>query len=470
MPLSMPLIPLRPNPMRTLSNMVRIAVALASTSVLAATADQVASAKAMLNKAVGFATVEGRGQVPVFAGYLAGEFRAVGFADKDIVIEQFGETAVLIVTYRGFGKAAPILLNAHMDVVEAKREDWKRDPFVLTEEGGYLFGRGVSDNKFDLTMIVQTLIRLKREGFNPRTDLVLVLTGDEETKQATAAALAPRFKGAAMVLNGDVGSGVLSSDGKPIYYEISTAEKTYADYKLTATNPGGHSSRPGASNAIDDLAAALVRIAAYRFPVEVSETTRAYFREIAKQATGELSLAMTRFAADPTDAAAAMTLSASPEFVGQVRTTCVATMITGGHAENALPQRAVANINGRIFPGTSPEAIRVKLQELAGDKVAVTLPEPFPQSSTSPLRPDVLTAVKKAVGGRGNAIPIVPKMSAVTSDNLFFRAAGIPSYGVSGLFMRPEDNFTHGLNERVPEAAIAPALDHYYTLLTELAK
>jgi acetylornithine deacetylase/succinyl-diaminopimelate desuccinylase-like protein len=456
--------------MKSKSSMALIAVAMVSTNVWAATAEQVASAKTMLGKAVGFATVEGRGQVPVFAAYLAGEFRAVGFSDRDIVVEPFGETAALLVTYRGQGQAAPILLNAHMDVVEAKREDWNRDPFVMAEEGGYLFGRGVYDNKFDLTMVVQTLLRLRREGFKPRCDLVLVLTGDEETKGATAAALAPRFKAAAMMLNCDAGGGTLSSDHKPLYFSLQTAEKTYADFKLTVTNPGGHSSVPTSSNAINELAAALVRIAAYKFPAESSETTRAYFREVAKQRTGELAVAMARFADDPTDAAAIATLSAEPHYVGQVRTTCVATMITGGHAENALPQRAVANINARIFPGTSREAIRVKLQELVGEKVMVTLATPYPQSSTSPLHPDLMEALKKAVGNRSDAIPIVPSMAAYATDSLFFRAAGIPSYGVSGLFIRPEDAFDHGLDERVPVAQIAPTLDHYYTLLTELAK
>lgn len=424
----------------------------------------------MLARSVGFATVEGRGQVPAFANYLADELRAAGFAGKDVVIERFGETAALIATYPGRGRAAPFLLTAHMDVVEAKREDWVRDPFVLTEAEGYLFGRGVADNKFDLTLIVQTLMRLKREGFQPGGDLVLVLTGDEETKQATTAALAPRFKGAAMVLNGDAGGGTLSSEGRPLYYSLQTSEKTYADFKLTVTHPGGHSSRPVATNAIEDLAAAIGRIAAYRFPAESSETTRAYFREIAKRRTGELSAAMVRFADDPSDAAAAAALSAEPEYVGQVRTTCVVTMIQGGHAENALPQRAVANINARVFPGTTLETIRLKLQELAGDRVLVTLPEPYPESSTSPLRPELLAALRRAVGLRSEEIPIVPEMSASATDSLLFRAAGIPSYGVSGLFMRPEDDFAHGLNERVPAAAIGPGLDHYHALLTELAK
>ena len=447
-----------------------LALALLSTAASAATPGDVAAAKAMLGKAVAFPTVEGRGQVPAYAIYLADQLKTAGFTDADLKLEKFGETATLIATYRGRSAGPAILLNGHMDVVEAKREDWKRDPFVMSEDGGYLFGRGVGDNKFDVTMMVQTLMALKRSGFRPKTDLVLILTGDEETQQATTAALAPRFHGAAMLLNGDGGGGALSSDRKPLYYSLQTAEKTYADYKLTVTDPGGHSSRPGPTNAIGTLSAAIGRLVAYSFPVESSDTTRAFFKAGAKRTTGALSEAMTRFAADPSDAGAIATLAANPEYAGTIRTTCVPTMIEGGHAPNALPQRVVATVNCRIFPGTAPQAVMAKLQELAGPAVAVTQPEIFPQSSTSPLRPDLMAALTKAVRQRDPAMPIIPMMEAGTTDSLFFRAEGIPSYGVAGLAMRPEDMFAHGLDERVPTDAIGPALDHWRTLLTELAK
>lgn len=447
-----------------------LAALLAAAPTLAATPAQVDDAKAMLGKSIAFPTVAGRGQVPVYAAYLAGELKGAGFKDSEISIEPLGETASLILTWKGAGKKKPIVLNAHMDVVEAKREDWERDPFVMAEDGGYLFGRGISDNKFDVVMLVQTLMTLKREGFKPSRDIVLFLTGDEETAQKTVAAIAPRYKDAAMVLNGDGGGGTLGADGKPLYYTMQTAEKTYADYKLTVTDPGGHSSAPRAENAILELGAALKRIADAPFPPETSETTRAYFAASAKRTPGEAGEAMARFAANPTDTAAADILAKYPEHIGTTRTTCVPTMINGGHAENALPQRAVANINCRIFPGTAPEAVRQRLQQLAGAKVMVTLPEPFPQSSTSPLLPELDAALRKAVDGRAKGLSIIPSMSAGTTDSLFFRASGIPSYGVSGLFMKPEDEYAHGLNERVPASAISPALDHYRTLIASLAR
>ena len=447
-----------------------LAALLAAAPTLAATPAQIDGAKAMLGKSIAIPTVAGRGQVPVYAAYLADELKSAGFTDGEIGIEPLGETASLILTWKGTGKKKPIVLNAHMDVVEAKREDWVRDPFVMAEDGGYLFGRGISDNKFDVVMLVQTLMSLKREGFKPSHDIVLFLTGDEETAQKTVAAIAPRYKDAAMVLNGDGGGGTLGADGKPLYYTMQTAEKTYADYKLTVTDPGGHSSAPRAENAILTLGAALKRIADAPFPAETSETTRAYFAASAKRTPGEAGEAMARFAANPNDTAAADILAKYPEHIGTTRTTCVPTMINGGHAENALPQRAVANINCRIFPGTAPEAVRQRLQQLAGDKVVVTLPEPFPQSSTSPLLPELDAALRKAVDGRAKGLSIIPSMSAGTTDSLFFRASGIPSYGVSGLFMKPDDEFAHGLNERVPVNAIGPALDHYRTLIVTLAR
>jgi len=456
--------------MKRLGIVALLGAACAAVPALAADKTDVARATEILGRSVAFATVEGRGQVPAYAAYLAGELKAAGYADGDISIEPLGETAALIATYRGTAKKKPIVLNAHMDVVAAKREDWEREPFKMIADGPYLFGRGIADNKFDLSVIVATLIRLKREGFKPSRDIVLVLTGDEESAQKTTAALAPRFKGAELVLNGDGGGGTLGEDGKPMYYSLQAAEKTYADYKVTVTDPGGHSSRPTGSNAIVALSAAVGRVAAYQFPAEASDLTRAFFRETAKRTPGELGQAMARFAADPTDAAAIAALSAESEYIGNVRTTCVATMIEGGHAPNALPQRATANINCRIFPGNSPESIRVKLQELVGDKAAVTLPEEFPASNISPLRADVMAALRKAIDTRAKGLAIVPGMSAGTTDSVFFRGQGIPSYGVSGLFMKPSDDFSHGLNERVPAASIGPALDHYHTLLTELAK
>jgi len=436
-----------------------------------AAADPVDADKAVeiLGASVAFDTVAGRGKVPAYAEYLKGELIAGGFAEEDVAIEPFGDTSVLMAHYAGRNGATPIVLNAHMDVVEADPADWVRDPFRMETDGTYFYGRGVLDNKYGLTMLVTTLIRLKREGFVPAHDIILVLTGDEETSQATAAELAPRFKAARMVLNTDAGGGTLGDDGTPRYYSIQAGEKTYADYEIVITNPGGHSSRPTGTNAIVDMAGVLERIGAYEFPVQTSDVTLGYFRETAKQTPGELGEAMARFAEDPSDPAADARLSKEPEYVGQIRTTCVATMINGGHAQNALPQHVSANVNCRIFPGVSPEDVLQKLQDIAGTEATVSLPIAGHSSDSSPLDAVVMAAVRKAVDEQAPGLPIIPQMSAGATDSLFFRAEGIPSYGVSGIFMKPSDDYAHGLNERVPVDSIPGALEHWHTLLTELA-
>ncbi|MEZ6001199.1 M20/M25/M40 family metallo-hydrolase [Hyphomonas sp.] len=424
----------------------------------------------ILGQSVAFDTVAGRGKVPAYADYLADVLETGGFAKEDIEIVPLGETATLIATYHGKSADAPILLNAHMDVVEANPADWERAPFTMETDGTYYYGRGVLDDKFGLTMLVTTLLRLKREGFEPENDIVLILTGDEETAQKTAETIAPLYKHARFVLNADGGGGKLNEDGSFGFYSLQAGEKTYADFKITITNPGGHSSRPTAQNAIVDMAGVLERLGKYAFPVRSTELTRAFFAETAKRSEGELGDAMARFSSDPDDAWAVAELSKYPEYVGMVRTTCVPTEINGGHAPNALPQSVVANVNCRIFPGTAPAEVMAKLQELAGDDASVTLPEEYPQSETSPLHPELMAALRKAVDAQAPGLPIIPTMAAFTTDGLFFRKEGIDTYGVTGIFMKPSDEFAHGLNERVPVAAIPGALDHWYVLITELSK
>lgn len=444
---------------------------LASTAVTAAPAATQKLATDILDKSVAFKTVEGQGQVPVYAAYLAGELTKGGFSPTDIQIQTIGETATLVALYRGTSSKKPILVSAHMDVVAANSKDWTRDPFKMFTEDGFHYGRGIEDNKFDLSMIMATMIRLKSEGFKPKRDIILVLSGDEETSQTTTATLAKKYADAELVLNGDAGGGGLDKDNRPIAYYIQAAEKTYADFMIRFTNPGGHSSRPTKENAIYALARAIDRLAAYEFPVQKSTLTQSYFRETASRVSGSLSKAMRRFAENPDDTSAIATLSAEPEYVGQLRTTCVATMVQGGHAENALPQSAGVNVNCRIFPGVPVNEIQEKLQEVIGDPTAtVTLASGGVVSDASPLRPDVMKALRKAVDKRNKGLSIVPSMSAGATDSLFFRNVGIPSYGVSGLFIRPSDSYAHGLNERVPVAAVDGALDHWHTLLTELTR
>ncbi len=432
--------------------------------------ENTAQAIDLLGRSIAIKSVEGMGQVPAMADLIAGELRKGGFAADDIKIERMGETATLVATYRGDGTKKPILLSGHMDVVSAKPEDWTRDPFTMVEENGFLFGRGVTDNKFGVVMMTRALIRLKKEGFKPNRDLILVLSGDEETTMKTTMALAEKLEGADLVLNSDGGGGGLGEDGAPVAYYLQGAEKTYADYSITFTNPGGHSSLPRKDNAIYALSQAALNISKYEFPVMSSDITLESFRQAGLKTEGDLGKAMRDFAENPKDKKAIKILSSRPEYVGQLRTTCIATMLDGGHALNALPQRASMNVNCRIFPGVNPADVQAKLVELIGNPEAtVTLADEVHYSDASPLRDDVVAAVRKAVDRRYPGLAIVPEMSAGASDSLHFRAHGVDSYGVSGIYMKPTDMFAHGLNERVPVATIDGALDHWHTLLTELA-
>jgi carboxypeptidase PM20D1 len=427
----------------------------------------------ILQKSIGFRTVDGAGQMPAYAEYLKSVLVDAGFAPGDITIEPVGNTATLVAHYRGTdSKLKPMMVIGHMDVVEAKREDWERDPFTPVLENGYVFGRGSVDNKFEVSMITATLANLKRSGWKPKREVILALSGDEETSMVSTRKLAEQFKGAELVLNGDAGGGLLSEDGKPVVYGLQAGEKTYADFKLTVTNPGGHSSRPSKVNAINKLARALDRIGQYEFPVMSSELTMAYFKASLPKLSGPTAEAIERYIANPQDEQAIATLSADPSYVGQLRTTCVSTQIEGGHAPNALPQKAVANINCRIFPGVKVVDVQKTLTEAAADPdIAVTLPgSGSVPSEPSPLRKDVMNAVTKAVHASYPGLSIVPSMSAGATDSMHFRAQGVPSYGVSGLFMKDSDEFSHGLNERVPVSAIDGALAHWDSLLKSLAR
>ena len=432
-----------------------------------------AAAKALLMKGVGFATVKGNGRVPAYAEYLKSVLVAGGFAGGDISIEPVGETANLHLIWKGRGTKPPIAITGHMDVVAADPKDWVRNPFVATEDGGYLFGRGVGDNKFDVSMVVSTLAALKSQGFKPNRDIHLFLSGDEETEGVTAGLQARQAKAAGVefMLNSDGGGGGLDDAGKPQGYALSAAEKTYADYQLTVTNPGGHSSRPTATNAIAQLAAATARVAAYRFAPQINEITRDSLVAEGRKAGGKTGTAMIAFAANPADADAIAVLRADPGLVGQIGTTCVPTMVAGGHAPNALPQKAVLTVNCRIFPGVTVETVRAELERVVADPlVKVTTGQEWVSTPASPLRADVVAAVGQAVAAAHPGIVATPAMDAGASDSVYYRALGIPSYGVSGLFMRGSDVFIHGLNERIPVAAIAPALLHWRVLIGALAQ
>jgi acetylornithine deacetylase/succinyl-diaminopimelate desuccinylase-like protein len=360
-----------------------------------------------------------------------------------------------------------------MDVVAANPEDWQRDPFKLIEENGYLYGRGVADMKTNVIALVETFMRFKREGFVPKRGMVLVFSGDEETDMASTRELAKRYHDAEFLLNADAGGGTYDAHYKPVIYEIQAAEKTYADFKLTVTSKGGHSSEPDPpKNAIYRLAKALERVAAYPFPIQHNAITLASLKATGEHGSGPIAEAMRAFAANPEDAKAAATLSADPAYVGQIRTTCIATMLDGGHALNALPQRADANVNCRIFPGTHVASVQATLAKVIDDpSVEITVRPPPPvESPASPLRPDVVKAVTATLHERFPRLDVVPGMSAGASDSMYFRNAGVPSYGVDPDFAKPNDTFAHGLNEKLRASEIPAALDFWHSLLTRLTK
>lgn len=449
------------------------AVAMLAGSAAAQTSPQDAKAREIYEKVIAFRTAEGHGQVPKMAAYLADVLKAGGVPAADIAILPQGETAAMLVRLPAAGRAAkkPILFSAHMDVVDARPEDWTRDPFRLIEEDGYFFGRGTADNKAGVTALASTILRLKAEKFRPARDLVFAFVGDEETRMATTRLIAGHdwAKGAEFAINTDAGGGMLGADGKPLIYLVQGAEKTYATFELTVTNPGGHSSRPRSDNAIYELAQALTKLQAYRFPVMANALTRAYLGAVGKTTPGETGAMLRAFAANPQDTKASDYLANEPEFVGTTRTTCVATMLNAGHAENALPQKATATVNCRIFPDVKVTDVQAELARVAGNpNVKVTvLNDPVP-SPVSEMRPDVTAAITKAVHAVYPGVPVVPYLESGGTDGKVYRSQGIPTFATSGVFMKASDMFAHGLNERLPVKAFYEGVDHIHRLAKDL--
>jgi len=350
----------------------------------------------------------------------------------------------------------PVMLLAHIDVVEANRADWTRDPFKLVEEGGYFYARGSSDDKAMAAVFTDILVRFKTQGFQPKRGLKLALTCGEETSDTFNSVqwlmqTHPETLKAEFVLNEGAG-GLLGPDGKPVALDVQAGEKTYQDFTLATTNPGGHSSRPVKNNAINELAAGLMRLAAHQFPASLSDTTRAYFEEQAKLSPPAIAADMRAILKDPSDAAAAEGLwAANPSWNGMLRTTCVTTEISGGHAPNALPQRASANVNCRILPGVPIETVRRDLERiLADDGIKVDLVgEPGVMAPAPPLTPRIMDPVRKVAAGIWPGVPVIPTLSTGGTDGRFLNAGGIPTYGMSGMFSDAEGSHAHGLNERL---------------------
>lgn len=408
-----------------------------------------------------------------------------GFAQKDIVVDGPNERkGNLVVRYHGSGKSKPILLICHLDVVEARREDWTTDPFQFVEKDGFVYGRGTQDVKDGDAILIATLIRFKREGYVPDRDLIVALTADEEggTSNGISWLLKNRRElvDAEYVLNHDSG-GVDSEGGKVVSVQLGASEKVYADYWIVATNPGGHSSLPRPDNAIYELNAALARLQAAPFPFELNPVTREFFARDAKVEPKELAADMRAVIGATLDTQAAERLAKDARFNSVMRTTCVPTRLAGGHANNALPQRAEAMINCRIFPGHSREEIRQELARKIGDaKLQVQFVDndgnrhdtaPDEKAPAPPqIRADVLRALDHVSAQLWHGAPVIAEMETGASDSIYTNAAGLPSYGVSGIAIDRDDYRAHGRDERLRISAFYEGLDFFGRVLRELTR
>jgi acetylornithine deacetylase/succinyl-diaminopimelate desuccinylase-like protein len=390
---------------------------------------------------------------------MAARLKSAGFADADIRLiapPDRPTKANLVATLHGTDKhTKAVLLLAHIDVVEAKRADWARDPFTLIEEDGYFYGRGTADDKAMAAIFVDAMMRYKKSGYRPKRDIKIALTCGEETPYDFDGAqyLVEHNRDlidAELALNEGAG-GRLSKEGQRIYNGVQAGEKVYQDYRLEVTNPGGHSSRPVSPNAIYQLAAGLTRLSNYQFPIEFNDATRGFFDRRSKMETGQLAADMQAILKTPPDADALARIVADPNYNSILHTTCVATMLDGGHAPNGLPQRAGANVNCRIFPGTTQDAVRLTLEHVVDDPaIKVTFANPPEKvSPPPPLTKSVLDPIDKITQKMWPGVPVVPTMAAGATDGRFLTPNGIPTYGVSGIFGDPETTNAHGLNERV---------------------
>lgn len=419
-------------------------------------------------------TTESVGNMTTAANQIAARFRAAGFPASDVaVIGPDARHGNFIARIHGTGARKPILFLAHLDVVEANRADWSMDPFTLTEKDGFFYGRGTSDVKDGDAILAANFIRLKQEGYKPDRDLILALTSDEEGGDFNGVSwLLEKHRDlidAEYCINTDGGDFQLNN-GKPLLASIETSEKIYADFQLHVFNKGGHSSLPTPDNAIYHLANGLVRLSHYQFPVELNETTRAYFERMSKIDHGPLSADMAGAAKIPPDRAAIARLSESPYYNALLRTTCVATRLNAGHANNALPQDAGAIVNCRILPGGTQAATEATLVKVLNDpQIKVSAVAPPHDSPASPLRKDVLEATEQVVGKMWPGLPVVPVMDTGATDGYRLRADGIPTYAISGVFIDMNDVRAHGRDERILVSSFYSGVDFFYRYIKALS-
>jgi acetylornithine deacetylase/succinyl-diaminopimelate desuccinylase-like protein len=462
-------------------------VSLAAQSALpaASPADR-AEARAIFKELIEINTTDSpAGNVTTAAVAMQKHFLDAGFPAEDIHLlgpDPRKQNLVVRMHAAGTSTEKPVLFLCHIDVVQALRSDWHTDPFEFVEKDGYYYGRGTQDMKESDAALVATFLRLHREGYKPHRDLILALTADEEGGKFNGAAWLVRqhrdLVDAAYVINPDAG-GVQLDHGRTIVADVEATEKVYSDFQVTATNRGGHSSLPRPDNAIYELTTALNKLAAYSFPFELNEVTRTYFENLAKQETGQTAVDIHAILASPPDLAAAERLSAEPSFNSNFRTTCVATRLSGGHANNALPQTAQANVNCRIFPGHSPEETRRQLIGVFNDPkltvkyvsdagvVSDVAPERKAIAPPPPIKEvfDPLTRITQQIWP---GVSVTPVMENGASDSIYFAQAGIPCYGYSAIALERDDDRAHGQDERLPVDSYWKSLDFFYAFAKAL--
>ncbi len=468
---------LSPPPGRTFTPLLG---ALASLCLLAGPAsaqtrpDQVAF-RATYKELVETNTTASSGSCTLAAERMAARLRAAGFPEQNLTsfsLPEFPKNGGLVAVYPGRdAKARPILLLAHIDVVEARRADWTRDPFTLIEEGGFFYGRGSADMKAQAAIWVDTLIRFQTSGYKPRRTVKMALTCGEEGGSP--------FNGATWLVNNrrdlidaefalnEGAGGMLDDQGHRLAHAVEAGEKTSQNFRLEVTNPGGHSSRPVPDNAIYHLADALARIRSYEFPVQLNDVNRTYLSRMSTVLGGETGKAMADLVTDPANLRADAILSKDPSLHAILRTTCVATTVEAGHAANALPQRAQANINCRIFPGVNPASVRETLEKTINDpQVTITqAPSRLAPGAGPPLTPRIMEPIERLTQKMWPGVPVVPSLQAWATDGKALTAGGIPTYGVSALFFEPDLGRIHGLNERISVQSVYEGRDFLYDLV-----